>query len=63
MEGELIPQSGAGHTEGPVPKGLKSGAGGCQLIISRGPEVPQGGARMEEVREVNGGPEHVGTCR
>ena len=55
MEGEQIPQSGGRGAEGPVPKGLESGAGGFQLVLSRGPEGPQGGVGMEEVREVTGG--------
>ena len=36
------------------PKVLSLVRGGCQLVISRGPEGPQGGVRME-VREVTGG--------
>ena len=52
--GELIPQSGGGHAKGPIPKGLESRAGNWQLVLVRGPEGPQGGVGVEEVREVTG---------
>ena len=34
--GELIPQSGGGHSKGPIPKGLESSAGNCQLVLLGG---------------------------
>ena len=50
--GELVPQSGGGHAKGPIPKGLESRAGNWQLVLVRGPEGPQGGVGVEEVRDV-----------
>ena len=55
MGWELIPQGGGGHAKGPIPKGLESGVGNCQLVLVRGPVGPQGSVGVEEVREVTGG--------
>ena len=44
-----------GGAKGPIPKGIESCAGNCQLVLVRGPEGRQGGVGGEEVRQITGG--------
>ena len=60
--GELVPQSGGGHAQGPIPKGPQSrGLGIASLSSSEDLRDRGGGVGVGEVREVTGGPEREGT--